>query len=79
MELQTATQLVPLFSNTTNVIDKFAPGMSHDYVVSHEVREGGVNMYLSSFVKFLLLIMIIIINYINISITVVIINDCLFD
>lgn len=53
VELQTATQLVPLFSNSTtmdnnkttnNIIDKFAPGMSHDYVVSHEVREGGVNI-----------------------------------
>eukprot|EP00026_Physarum_polycephalum_P006721 Phypoly_transcript_06772.p1 GENE.Phypoly_transcript_06772~~Phypoly_transcript_06772.p1 ORF type:complete len:402 (-),score=59.33 Phypoly_transcript_06772:59-1264(-) len=44
VELQTATQLVPLFSNTSSSIDKFAPGVSHDYVVAHEVKEGGVNI-----------------------------------
>lgn len=44
VELQTTTQLVPLFANTTSVIEKFAPGVSHDYVVAHEVREAGVNI-----------------------------------
>jgi len=44
VELQTATLLVPLFSNASTAIDRFSPGVSHDYVVSHEVREAGVNI-----------------------------------
>jgi len=44
VELQTATQLVPLFSNISSPIHHFSTGVSHDYVVSHEVREAGVNI-----------------------------------
>jgi hypothetical protein len=44
VELQTASQVVPLFSNSSSSVDKFPPGVSHDYVVAHEVKEGGVNI-----------------------------------
>jgi hypothetical protein len=47
VELQTSAQWIRLFESIDDrqgPIAKFGPGESHDYVISHEVKEGGVNI-----------------------------------
>lgn len=43
-ELQTATQRFNLLDISASPILVFGSGENHDYVVNHEIKEGGVHM-----------------------------------
>jgi hypothetical protein len=43
-ELQTATKRFCLLDISATPIPTFASGESHDYVVQHDVKEGGTHM-----------------------------------